>query len=174
MKRQMIFAGDLALAIGQASNDNGLPWENIPEDFKNFQLVTKACGRVLMGGETWRAIFKLRGKPLPGRENIVISRTMTEPPYPGVLVFNSFEAAMEYLKDKDVTCIGGAQIYKQFVPYATELFFTRVHAIFDKADCFMDKAIFRGFNEVLKEMLILREDTPDQVMVTAHYYKKNI
>lgn len=172
MKRQMIFAADLAWAIGQNSNPNGLPWESISEDFKNFQLITKACGRVLMGGKTWRAIFKKLGKALPGRENIVISKIMNEPPYPGVLVFNSFEAAMEYLQDKDVICIGGAQIYQQFVPYATELFFTQVHAIYDKADCFIDKVLFEGFTEIPTEMLVFREDTPDQIKVTAHYYKK--
>lgn len=168
----MIFASDLGGAIGQNSNPNGLPWKSISADFKNFVKITTACGRVLMGGETWRTIFKLLGTSLPNRENIVVSRTMTKPPYPGVLLFNSFDAAMEYLQDKDVICIGGAQSYKQFIPYATEIFCTKVHALYDSADCFIDAEIFNGFTEIPSEMTVLREEGPSQIRVTAHYYKK--
>lgn len=168
----MIFASDLGSAIGQSTRENGLPWENIPEDFKSFQTISKACGRVLMGGNTWRTIFKMLGKALPGRENIVISRTITEPPFPGVLVFNSFESAMKYLSDKDVICIGGAQIYDLFVPYADEIFFTKVHALHDQADCFIRKEIFDEFKEVGPETVLL-EDSISQIKATLHYYQRN-
>ncbi|PAU92916.1 hypothetical protein CK503_14620 [Aliifodinibius salipaludis] len=112
-----IVAHDSNLVIGK---DGDLPW-HYSEDLKYFKRTT--MGHPLIMG---RVVFEeLGGKPLPGRENIVLSRSRN---YDHVPTFSSFEDALEYVQDEElVFLIGGGEIYRQFLDRCDKLFVTEIH-----------------------------------------------
>ena len=100
---------------------NKIPW-HLPEDFKWFKKMTTG-NVVVMGRKTFESI----GKPLPGRDTIVLSRSGFA--YPGVRTVSSFEAidpSDPALAGKDVFICGGAEIYAQALPHCSDLFLTVV------------------------------------------------
>jgi dihydrofolate reductase len=105
-----------------------LPW-HIPSDLKTFKRLT--LGRpVVMGRRTFVSI----GRPLPGRDNIVITRDRTFAPA-GVLVATSVQEALQRARERatvlgvdEIMVIGGADIYAQTLPRADRIYLTRVHA----------------------------------------------
>lgn len=94
-----------------------LAW-NIPEDMKRFSSLTRGH-TVLMGRKTFDSLPD-KFKPLPGRKNIVISRSVAEmPQYPDVSIYNSLAGCFSDIKDGKlqlnsykVWIIGGEQIYR--------------------------------------------------------------
>jgi dihydrofolate reductase len=107
---------------GVIGKDGKIPWY-ISEDFKHFKKLTMGhpC---IMGENTY---YSLPIKPLPGRENIVLSFNK-ELKIPGAIVKNSFEDALEHCKNKDKVFIcGGASVYKLGVKVADRLELTRIH-----------------------------------------------
>jgi len=116
---------ELVVAVaenGIIGRDGDMPWR-LPSDLKHFKQVTMGCP-IIMGRLTWASI----GRPLPGRLNIVISRSGCDAPE-GVLVVATPEAALEAAKHAEtVMIIGGGQIYKLFEPQAQTVHLTRVHA----------------------------------------------
>lgn len=116
MKLSIIVAHDPNLVIGK---DGSLPW-HFPEDLKFFKKTTMGHP-ILMG----RGVFEEIGeKPLPGRENVVLSRSKN---YDHVPTFNSIDAALEYLSDEEhVFIIGGGEIYRQTINQVDELIVTEV------------------------------------------------
>jgi len=96
--------------------DNELPWD-IPEDLKNFKEVTTGA-TVIMGLNTFKSI----GRPLPGRNNIVLDFNPQE--IDGVTVCTSIPDAIKVAEKagKPIFCIGGVGIYKQFLPLADKLY----------------------------------------------------
>lgn len=104
--------------------DNHLLW-HISEDLKRFKCLTLGH-HVIMGRKTYESV----GKPLPGRINIVVSR-QENLTVEGCLVAKSLEEALELAKqDSELFIIGGGDIYKQALPIADKIYFTRVHAGF--------------------------------------------
>jgi len=105
--------------------DGELPWK-ISDDLKHFKRLT--LGKpVVMGRRTWQSI----GRPLPGRQNIVITR---QPDFraPGCDVVASPGQALLVANDANEICvIGGSEIYALFLPKASRLYITRVHADID-------------------------------------------
>lgn len=108
--------------------DNKLPWD-LKEDLKYFKEITSGH-MVLMGRNTYQSI----GKPLPNRKNVVLTRDDSFKPE-GVTVVHSIESAIseiameeasEVLDKKQVFIIGGAEIYKQFMPYVRRLYITMI------------------------------------------------
>ena len=98
--------------------DNKIPWK-IPEDFKWVRQNT--IGQVIvMGRKTYESI----GRPLPGRENIVISRTMA--PTPGLTVLRSLDEVENIETEKEIWLFGGAQIYQQGLPRCSDLYLTTI------------------------------------------------
>jgi dihydrofolate reductase len=106
---------------GVIGRDNGLPW-HLPEDLKRFKRLT--LGKpIIMGRRTYDSI----GKPLPGRENIVVTRDPNYRP-PGVSVVHDPEAALGAAGAADeVMVIGGAELFRVFLPRARRIHLTRVH-----------------------------------------------
>ncbi|WLR52951.1 dihydrofolate reductase [Bacillus tianshenii] len=105
---------------------NDLPWR-LPEDLKYFKRVT--MGRaIVMGRKTYESI----GKPLPGRENIVITRNK-DFQVEGVTVFHSVEEAVKEAKsrDEEVFFIGGGNIFEQTLKGADKLYITKIEESFD-------------------------------------------
>ena len=99
-----------------------MPWR-LPSDLKHFKQVTMGCP-IIMGRLTWESI----GRPLPGRVNIVISRSALDLP-DGVVGVATPEEALDAAGDAEtVMIIGGGQIYKLFEPQAATIHLTEVHA----------------------------------------------
>jgi len=119
----------LVVALGHHNvigKDNGLLW-HLPDDLKHFKALT-LNHPVIMGRKTWESLPE-KVRPLPGRTNIVVTR---DPEYlaPGALVVHSFEDALEEAKkaegNEEVCVIGGGEIYRLSLPYATRLYLTLV------------------------------------------------
>jgi dihydrofolate reductase len=102
--------------------DGDIPWR-IKEDFQHFKNLTYGhpC---IMGDKTYESLPK---KPLPGRENIVLTFDKGYKP-PQTTIFHSFEDSIEYVKNKEKAYIcGGATIYKIGIRVADKIELTRVH-----------------------------------------------
>ena len=129
--------------IGREGN---LPW-HAPEDLKFFKRTTLGHP-VLMGRRTFESILTQLGKPLPGRENIVLSTTM--PPREGVHVIRSMDdlATVPGLASP-VFLIGGAQLYETLLPQCDELLLTFIEQSHE------GDAFFPAFEHLfeLKELL---------------------
>ena len=131
-KITIIVAASENLVIG---DKNGLPW-HISEDLRHFKEIT-INHSVIMGRKTFESI----GKPLKDRRNIVISRDKTLK-IEGVEVVNSLDDAIFRTKDQnEIFIIGGEQIYKMAMPFATNMHITKVY-INIKGDAF-----FPAFDE---------------------------
>jgi dihydrofolate reductase len=108
--------------IGRA---NSLPW-HLPEDLKRFKRLTMGKP-MIMGRKTFESI----GKPLPGRLNIVVTRD-TNYRHEGVQVVHDTEAALEAAAGApEVMVIGGAELFRLFLPHAGRIHLTRVHGNVD-------------------------------------------
>jgi dihydrofolate reductase len=99
-----------------------LPWR-ISDDLKRFKSLTMGKP-IVMGRLTWESI----GRPLPGRQNIVITRQIGFSA-DGCDVVASPAAALDVAGDaEEIMIIGGSQIYDLFLPKAGRLHVTRVQA----------------------------------------------
>jgi len=106
---------------GVIGRDGDLPWR-LPDDLKQFKATT--MGRpIVMGRKTFEAI----GRPLPGRQNIVITRSETFEA-PGCDVVHSPEAALEIAPEGEIMIIGGGAIYRAFFAQADRIVLTEVDA----------------------------------------------
>lgn len=115
--------------IACISKDGGLGLNNdllwhIPGDMKFFRQTTSGHP-VIMGGKTFRSI----GKPLPGRENVVLSRS--RPDVEDVIWMKDLAELKDYLRRNDDLkfIIGGASLYQEFLPEAETIYLTEVDAI---------------------------------------------
>ncbi len=117
---------------GGIGKNNALLWHE-PQDQKHFRQVTMGCP-VIMGRKTWDSLPE-RFRPLPGRQNIVITRH-TNWHAQGALAAHSLEDALTQSAGADkVFVIGGAEIYALALPLADELVLTEV-AVDVEADAF--------------------------------------
>lgn len=100
---------------------------HISDDLKNFKRLTTGHP-VIMGRKTWESLPK---RPLPGRLNIVITRSPEL--VDGAVAVSSPEDALEACEGREYPfVIGGEQIYRLFEPYATQLYITQVDASTEK------------------------------------------
>lgn len=123
----------VAIIVAQSTNrvigiENTLPW-HLPEDLKYFKSVTMGKP-ILMGRKTYESI----GRPLPGRENIVITR-QKDWQAEGVTAVHSLADAIErgvgaaeVARASEVMIIGGAEIYREAMALAETLYITEVNA----------------------------------------------
>ena len=128
----------ITLVAAIASNnvigkENSLPW-NIPEDLKRFKQMTSGH-TILMGRKTFDSI----GRPLPNRQNIVMTKDKNFE-QEGIKVINDFDEALELIKEsnEDVFVIGGSKIYELFEPVANSLAITRILKDFEGDAFFPD------------------------------------
>ena len=115
------------MAIGK---NNDLLW-HIPEDLKRFKRITSGHP-VIMGKRTYESLPR---RPLPNRRNIVITDIKGEELEGCEMAWSIAEAIAKCNPSEENFVIGGASIYKQFLPYADRLYLTRIHKSFD-ADVF--------------------------------------
>ncbi len=101
-----------------------IPW-HLPEDFKWFKKATMG-GVVVMGRKTFESL----GRPLPGRENVVVSRTLSE--RDGISVVRDARLISDAaFPGREVWLIGGAELYATLLPLCSELFLSEVRGCFD-------------------------------------------
>ena len=123
------------LVVAVAENDvigrgNQLPW-HLPADLRHFKSLT--LGKpVLMGRKTYESI----GKALPGRTNIVLSRSEDFAPGDGVVVKTLDDARIAAGAQTALMVIGGAEIYRQCLPFASRIHLTLVHTRIEEGDTF--------------------------------------
>ncbi len=101
-----------------------LPW-HYGDDLKRFKRVTMGA-TIIMGRKTWDSIGR---KPLPGRRNMVISRSDVE----DAECYTSIDAALS-VAEEPVWIIGGAQIYRLSLPYLDKLDITYVPDVVEAED----------------------------------------
>lgn len=99
--------------------DGAMPW-HLPAELRHFKRTT--LGKpVVMGRKTWEAI----GRPLPGRQNLVVSRN---PAYraEGAVVVGSLDAALDAADGEEIMVIGGGELYRQALPRASRMVLTTI------------------------------------------------
>ena len=127
MEKCLIVAVAKNLAIGR---DGDMPW-HLPGDLKYFKKTTMSCP-VIMGRRTWESI----GRPLPGRQNIVIS-SHPESVGEGAVIAGSLEEAFVRAGDAPrVFVIGGAKVYAAAMGIVDRMYITRIDACVEDADAF--------------------------------------
>lgn len=124
MRLSLIAAVAANRAIGK---DNRLLW-HLPEDMRHFRETTRGKP-VIMGRRTWESL-PAAFRPLPGRLNVVVTRN---PAYaaPGAVLAGSLEAALEIAQAAsggadEAFVIGGAQLYREALPLAQQVYLTEV------------------------------------------------
>lgn len=110
---------------GVIGKDNKLLWKQ-SEDLKRFKSLTLGQ-KVVMGRKTYESI----GKPLPNRDNYVITRSLNE--IEGCKLLKSFEEVNKL--EGDIFIIGGGEIYEKFITFADEIYLTII-------DCDVDGDTF--------------------------------
>lgn len=131
---------------------NRMPWY-LPADFAYFKKVTMGKP-VIMGRKTFESI----GKPLPGRTNVIITRDLSFKA-DGCIVADSMDKAREYTNGKDVFIIGGAEIYKAFLPLADKLYITEIDKAFE-ADAFFPEIDYSQWLLISSEPGVKDEKNP--------------
>lgn len=148
-------AAALELVVAVSENDvigraNQLPW-HLPADLRHFKSLT--LGKpVLMGRKTYESI----GKALPGRTNIVLSRSAAFAPKDCVAVKTLGDARIAAGAHAALMVIGGAEIYRQCLPLASRIHLTLVHAHIDDGD-----TVFAGWRGAEWDEVSCERHEPD-------------
>jgi dihydrofolate reductase len=152
--------------INAIGKDNKLLW-HISADMRRFKRIT-AGHTVIMGKNTYLSLPK---RPLVNRRNIVISDNIRDH-FPGCEVVYSLEEAIEQCDTgKENFVIGGASIYRQFMPYAQKLYITRIHKSFD-ADTYFPE-ISPDTWEITEQEDIMNDPQNDFSYSFLTYQRKN-
>ncbi|KTD45717.1 dihydrofolate reductase FolA [Legionella rubrilucens] len=136
---------------------------HLPADLAHFKKITMGKP-IIMGRKTFASI----GRPLPGRLNIVLSRT--ESKIPDVVTVSSLSQALEQVSEfPEAMIIGGAELFEQALPLATRLYLTVIHHLFD-ADVFFPS--WKENEWSCLEMLSRQADEKNPYDVTFYSYER--
>ena len=132
-----------SILVAMASNrvigrGNALPWR-LPADLKHFKALTMGHS-IIMGRKTHESI----GKPLPGRQNVIITRQKNYHVV-GAVVVHSIDEALQVCKNdktksKECFVIGGAELYQQTLAFCHRMYITEIQ------HCFNGDTFFPVFN----------------------------
>jgi dihydrofolate reductase len=125
--------------------DNKLLW-HIPADLKRFKKITTGHA-VIMGRNTF---YSLPGGPLKNRRNIVITDNPADRFEGCEIVFSVEEAIDRCDEHQENFVIGGASVYRQFLPHANKLYLTLVNKSFE-ADTFFPEINRDEWHEISRE-----------------------
>lgn len=116
---------------GVIGRGDALPWR-LSSDLKRFKRLTMGqC--LLMGRKTYESI----GRPLPGRQTIILSRQGIEQDAPDLSVASSLQSVESQVQSgRQVMVVGGADVYRSALPYCSQMWITRVMAEPDGDTCF--------------------------------------
>lgn len=127
----MIWAQARGGAIGV---NNTLPW-SVPEDMALFRRITRGCS-VIMGKNTWNSLPE-RFRPLPGRKNIILSRTLPAVAHEDVFIYSSLDDVLTFVDSREIAWVmGGAHVYEQCINRADILCVTDIDIDVPDADAF--------------------------------------
>ena len=162
MRITLIAAAAENNALGK---DNDLVW-HLPDDFKRFKKLT-SHHHIIMGRKT----FESFPKPLPNRTHIVITRKSDYDAGEPIIVVNSIEEAIKtVVDDENPYIIGGGEIYKLGMEFATHIELTRVHGTFE-ADAFFPE-IDDDTWELLEESYHPKDEKHDYAFTYLTYAKR--
>lgn len=136
----------VAIAADGAIGRQGELLCHLPADMKHFKEVTMGHS-IIMGRKTFESFPR---RPLPGRQNIVITRNAGWQ-YPGVTVAHDLNEAIAAAETDTVFIIGGAQIYELALPLVDVLHLTRIHARWASADVYFPALNMDEWQEVSRE-----------------------
>ncbi|WP_026562615.1 dihydrofolate reductase [Bacillus sp. J37] len=127
----LIVAMDKHRLIGR---DNQLPW-HLPQDLAYFKKVTMNH-KIIMGRKTFESI----GRPLPGRENIIITRDSTYS-QEGCTILHSIDEILKLSSrsNEELFVIGGAEIFKEILSVSDRLYITEIDDVFEGDTYFPDR-----------------------------------
>ena len=141
--------------------NNDLIW-HIPNDLKYFKKVTNGK-TVVMGRRTFDSLPGI----LPNRRNIVL-QLANESFIEGVDIFNTIPDILENVKnEKEVFIIGGASVYRQFLPYANKLYLTEVMESCPEPDVY-----FPTFDKTKYKKRILEKREDNNIKYNFCIYEK--
>jgi dihydrofolate reductase len=154
----------MIIAIVAVSKNNAigkkgkLPW-HYSADMKFFRETTTGHA-IVMGRKTWSSL----GKPLKNRLNIVLSRDSNIEPQESLVVLRDVDSVLSFSKSltTDLFVIGGAQIYREFMPHIERWIVTEVPLTIEDADAFMPDDYLEGFSATNTEKL------EDKLSVTTY------
>ena len=134
-------------AIGknnELGKDNNLIW-HIKGDLAHFKELTMHK-KIVMGASTYKSL----PKKLEGREYIILSKSLSD--IPDAQIYQNFDDLLAYLNtlDEEVMIIGGASIYKLFLPYAEVLYLTEIEEE-SNADVYFPEFDKKDFTKTLSE-----------------------
>ena len=156
-----IIAIDKHFLIG---NNNTLPWPHLKTDMQHFRALSMGK-TIVMGRKTFQSI----GKALPGRKNIVITRDATFSA-PDVTVYHSVDDVLEETKNEPEVCIiGGASIYKEFLPFTDTIYLTKIDGVFE-GDVYLPREFLNDF--VLTKETHHPKDTANPFDLTFTIYSR--
>ncbi|MGF7161167.1 dihydrofolate reductase [Rhodoligotrophos appendicifer] len=160
----------ISIVVAVAENgvigaSGGLPWR-LPSDLKRFKALTMGKP-IIMGRKTYESI----GRPLPGRDNIVISESNTFAPE-GVFITRSLDSALRLgasmARDRqveEIAVIGGSRVFREAMLHVDRLYFTRVHAS-PPGDTFFPDLARGDWREVSREAYAAEEgDAADVTLI---------
>ena len=153
---------DIALIYARAANGaiglgGDLPWR-LPADLKHFKALTMSLPMV-MGRKTFESLPGL----LPGRRHIVMTRDAAWAAV-GAEVADTPEQALELAGEGTVAIIGGAAVFELFLPIATRVELTQIHADYE-GDTFMPP-LGPEWHEAAREDHAADGDTPAFSFIT--------
>lgn len=141
----------LAILAAVATNrtiglNNTLPW-HLPADLKRFRMLTTRQ-IVVMGRRTFESI----GRPLPDRTNMVLTR-QRDLNLPGIHTAGSIREALEYFDsdNRQIFVIGGADLYRQTLPFCQRLYLTEIQQDFP-GDTFFPEYDRGDWHEISREI----------------------
>lgn len=139
-------------------NNNDLPWRQ-PTDLKRYKKLTEGHP-IIMGRRTFEGI----GRPLPHRQNIVLSH---DPDYApdGVDVAFSLDDAIQKAHGNDVFVIGGAKVFEEALPLASQVYVTRIHTMVE-GDTFFDPDLSHWLEESHETFKADEENQYDYSFIT--------
>ena len=151
-------------AIGknnELGRDNNLIW-SLKKDLKFFKEKTTGH-TIIMGRKTFESLPKM----LPNRHHIVITRSTID--NNDVEVFNDINSLNEHFKDsnEEIFIIGGASIYKLFLPYANKMYLTHIDE-----ECLDADAYFPEFDNNLWDSEEILSDEENNIKFKYVLYKR--
>jgi len=136
---------------------------HLPADLQHFKTLTLGHP-IIMGRKTFASI----GKPLPGRQNVVLTREKLV--IDGVSVANSLQHAFELTNDAaDVMVIGGSGVFREALPFASYVHLTKIHHTF-VADVFFPELSEREW--ACRTELYRSQDVQNVYDLTFYCYER--
>ncbi len=144
-----------AMAKNRVIGSRGvLPW-HLPADLKHFKNITLSKP-ILMGRKTWDS---LHIQPLPGRDNIILTRNSAFHADGATVVHSLDEVLIRVRKAREIMVIGGAELYRLALPYANCIHLTEVQGVFD-GDTYFPELDPAEWREVCREEHLAQDASP--------------